>query len=381
MIRRTLAACAAVTLSGAAVAAGASVAMNQGMGDTPTVRTGPAITYAAPAITRIRPSVTSMTADQKRRFVRAILLLKATPSPWDKRFSWYDNFVWWHRKAFACEVDQAHMRPAFLPWHRQFLFMFESALRVVADDPSIILPFWDWTDPAARKVVFAPDFLGPNGDPTRNWAVTAGPFRAGRWHLNVLDPPQNDPLRLTYLTRRFGSFSGAAGLPTRGQVLGALHAPKYDVPPYDTASDVRLSFRNNIEGWRGFSGMTCTKGLMDPVKIKGNTQPNRLHNQGHLWVGGELGPTDDEVGGTMTLNTSLNDPVFWLHHANVDRLWSIWQRIHGEGYAPRTSPLHGQGLNSPMWPWRQSGLFVSPKSVLNIPAMGYTYEDAPAAKG
>ena len=34
-----------------------------------------------------------------------------------------------------------------------------------------------------------------------------------------------------------------------------------------------------------------------------------------------------------------------------------------------------------MWPWRQSGLFVSPKSVLNISAMGYAYEDAPAAKG
>jgi tyrosinase len=26
----------------------------------------------------------------------------------------------------------------------------------------------------------------------------------------------------------------------------------------------------------------------------------------------------------MTLNTSLNDPVFWLHHANIDRLWQKW---------------------------------------------------------
>ena len=55
--------------------------------------------------------------------------------------------------------------------------------------------------------------------------------------------------------------------------------------------------------------------------------------------------------------------------------------MHGERYAPRRPPIPGRGLNSAMWPWRQSGLFVSPKSVLNISAMGYAYEDAPAAKG
>ena len=83
----------------------------------------------------------------------------------------------------------------------------------------------------------------------------------------------------------------------------------------------------------------------------------------------------------MTLNTSPNDPVFWLHHANIDRLWSIWGARHGNAYAPTTTNLHGQGLDDPMWPWRQSGYFVSPRSVLDITPMGYAYDGGPAAKG
>ena len=62
-----------------AVAQGDDVGMADGMGEARTSRTGPAITYAATSITRVRPSATSMTTDQKRRLVRAILLLKISP--------------------------------------------------------------------------------------------------------------------------------------------------------------------------------------------------------------------------------------------------------------------------------------------------------------
>jgi len=366
-----------------ATAAALPVASSTAMDMPPSthIRTGPAITYNAPSITRVRQSVTSLTQDQKDRLVRAILLLKATPSPWDARFSWYDNFVWWHRKAFACEVDQAHMRPAFLPWHRQYLYMFENALREVSGDDTIARPYWDWTDPAARKVIFSTSFLSPNGDRAQNHAVVKGPFRKGKWVLKVRDPKANDPLQYTFLSRDIGSWPNVKALPTLAHVNAALAAPLYDVPAYGVGADPAKSFRNNIEGWRGFSGMKCVKGIMNPVKIKGNTQPNRLHNAVHLFVGGAAGPPDDNAGGTMTLNTSPNDPVFWLHHANIDRLWSIWESRHANAYAPTTTNLRGQGIDDPMWPWRQSGYFVSPRSVLDITPMGYAYDGGPAAKG
>ncbi len=358
-----------------------AAAHHPGIAPTKPIRTGPSITYDAASITRVRPSVTSLTQDQKNRLVRAMLLLKAAPSPWDARFSWYDNFVWWHRKAFACEVDQAHMRPAFLPWHRQYLYMFENALREVSGDDTIAVPFWDWTDPAATRVIFSASFMGPDGDHAQNHAVLRGPFRKGKWVLKVRDPKQEDPLQYTFLSRNLGSWAGYTSLPTVAQVKAAMAAPRYDVAPYNVASPVRTSFRNAIEGWRGMSGMKCWKGMMVPVAIPGSTQPEALHNAVHMWVGGEAGPTDDRNGGTMTLNTAPNDPTFWLHHANIDRLWSLWAAAHGNAYAPRGTSIQGQSLDSAMWPWRQSGYFVSPRSVLEITPMGYAYEDAPAAKG
>ncbi len=374
----------AIVLAGA-IPAAASTMVHPGMAPSTRVRTGPAITYDAPFVNRVRPSVTSMTQDQKNRLIRAILLLKAAPSPWDPRFSWYDNFVWWHRKALACQVDQAHMRPAFLPWHRQYLFMFENALREVSHDDSVSVPFWDWTDPAARAAIFSPSFMGPNGDRQQDHAVLRGPFRKSRWVLNVRDAKQGDPLQYTFLSRNIGSWPGIRTLPTVAHVNAAMAMPYYDVAPYDVTSDVSTSFRNHIEGWRGFSGMRCSKGIMEPVKRTNRTQTERLHNAVHLWVGGAAGPTDDDSGGTMTLSTAPNDPVFWLHHANIDRLWSIWgaRQAQGNAYAPlvATTGMRGQAIDEVMWPWRQSGYFVSPRSVLDHTRMGYDYEDAPVAKG
>jgi tyrosinase len=41
----------------------------------------------------------------------------------------------------------------------------------------------------------------------------------------------------------------------------------------------------------------------------------RPHNAGHGWAGGDMG--------TMA---SPNDPLFWMHHAQVDRIWHLWQQ-------------------------------------------------------
>lgn len=38
-----------------------------------------------------------------------------------------------------------------------------------------------------------------------------------------------------------------------------------------------------------------------------------MHNQVHVWVGGDMGPA-----------TSRNDPVFYLNHCIVDRIWEAW---------------------------------------------------------
>jgi tyrosinase len=69
------------------------------------------------------------------------------------------------------------------------------------------------------------------------------------------------------------------------------------------------------------------------------------------------------VGGTMGTASSPADPLFFLHHANIDRIWSEWQVKN-----PRSNPTNkNETLQRPPI----EGVKVS--SVLSIKSMGYSY--------
>lgn len=317
----------------------------------------------------MRKDVKDLTAQEKADFVAAVLQLKQTPSPWNSSLSYYDQFVQWHNESFKCTIDAAHMHASFLPWHREFLLLFEDALRQVSGKP-ITIPYWNWTDPNSTAAVFAADFMGGMGDSSKGYAVMNGPFRKGVWKLNVLDPKSNDPRRFRYLVRRFATPI-ARTLPTVGQVSTALGRPTYDVKPFDAMSNAKTSFRNYLEGWRGVTAMKCEDGLMNPVSRPHSA--HLMHNGVHLWVGGIWGPKKKPYLGTMTLNTSLNDPVFWLHHANIDRLWSQWEAVHNYEYRPVRGARRGEKLHDTMWPYRTIGINTTISQLLHIEKLGYTY--------
>ena len=323
---------------------------------------------------RERLDVKDMTAKQKAAFVAAVRKLQTTPSPEDPSFTWYEQFVSWHRAAFSCAqargpVGAAHNSPLFLPWHREYLIRFENALQQVSNDPSVRLPYWDWTDPASTKAVFSDDMMGPEGDPAQDYAVTSGPFAKGTYELRVLDPetvqgqiaPQ-DP----FLVRRFGAYGdGTVSLPTSADVRDVTSAPAYDTPPWDANSPKKKSFRNAVEGWRGAEYPECTDGWQTITEVPG--APHAMHNVVHIWAGGIW---KDGAGkpraGSIVYNTSPNDPVFFLHHSNIDRLWSEWQASTSEQFPTEAS---GYTPQSTMWPW-----FDRPIDTLySTKALGYTY--------
>lgn len=70
------------------------------------------------------------------------------------------------------------------------------------------------------------------------------------------------------------------------------------------------------------------------------------HGAAHVWVGGFVG----------NAVIAPRDPVFWLIHANVDRLWAEWVQRHGstagfEPFLPLTGAAAGHNLHDTMWPW------------------------------
>ncbi|MFI0085739.1 tyrosinase family protein [Streptomyces bobili] len=251
----------------------------------------------------IRKDVSTLTAGERRRFVRALLELK--------RRGEYDEFVRMHIDYYVSDGEgglrTAHMTPSFLPWHRRFLLELENALRRV--DPSVTVPYWDWTrNRTATAVPWTADLLGGNGRRSDR-QVTTGPFAHATGNWTIKDGVTDT----TFLTRDLGRARDPIGLPTKADVEWALSDPVYDVSPWN--STVTRGFRNKLEGWG--TGRSSTAWLN--------------HNRVHRWVGGAM------VGGA-----SVNDPVFWLHHAFIDLLWTRWQRRHGEHrYLPAEPPLPG----------------------------------------
>jgi tyrosinase len=60
----------------------------------------------------------------------------------------------------------------------------------------------------------------------------------------------------------------------------------------------------------------------------------------HVWVGGDMLPS-----------SSPNDPVFYINHCNVDRIWEAWLTKHGRSYLPPQSApafLKGHRINDQM---------------------------------
>ena len=329
-----------------------------------------------------------LSVSDRKGFVDAILALKRARSPYSSSLNYYDQFVQWHKDRYVCDpaahldtstMPMVHAGPLFLPWHRELLLRFENALREVSGKP-LTVPYWDWTDPESVNPdnphsVFRDDFMGGSGSPSEEYAVTTGPFRKGEWTLNV--HPEGAfwaSSRTVYLTRNLGNVSM---LPTKADVDEALEADEYDVPPFNLTSDRRQSFRNALEGERPANTMACgADGWIGPRPndpgTPGTSNRFTLHNMVHIWVGGVISQGDPRTArrGTMILPTAPNDPVFFLLHANVDRLWSLWQARHpGRTHEPKTGH-DGNNADSRMVPFGP----VTPQAVENIADLHYRYE-------
>lgn len=329
---------------------------------------------------KVRKNIYSLTKDEKDVFINAILELKKKGR--------YDEYIHMHHHLMHPSVhpdepydpvyrNPAHRGPAFLPWHRAFLLEFERDLQSI--DKEITVPYWDWTSDAElydpkTAAIWNEDFMGGDGDPNSNFEVATGPFayNKGNWTL-----PMDGPA----LTRRFGSFPGISTLPKKEDLELALNEAFYDTPNYNS-SPFCIGFRNRIEGW-------ITKRGDAQVKTAGS----QLHNRVHLWVGGmwevvsDIGTRQIKNGqqvyatGAMVKMSSPNDPVFFLHHCFVDKVWADWQNKkkmefdetgfpEPPHYAPITNGPEGHNLKDIMKPFN-----ISIEEVLNTAKLGYQYEE------
>ncbi len=314
---------------------------------------------------RVRTDAAKLSPKTSKELTKALKGLKAkmTTAPDGSPISVYDSFVAIHlgmtrlRKNGQVLAGAArnggHNNAAFLPWHREYLLRVERELQIVANNPDLSIPYWDWTDgDGTFDKIFVNAFLGGDGTgpqegPGRKVAASH-PFSKNKgWpidprvHVFRLHLPDQwgDTLRRALGTRQ--------GLPTR-EAVEAL---------FDPDKDQYEDFRGALEGGP------------------------RLHNAMHEWV-----------AGSMLDMSSPNDPIFMLNHSNIDRLWALWQSYGhaGESNYPDQGEPQGHNLNDPLWPWNggNSGIEtrpdiwdlvprntdrVEPAHVLDCRTLGYTY--------
>jgi tyrosinase len=188
-----------------------------------------------------------------------------------------------------------HQSWYFLPWHRGYLSAFERIIRaavVTAGGPGDwALPYWNYSDTTAADARVLPDaFASPT----------------------LADGSAN----ALFVERRYGAGATPIVLPPEDVLLTALDDDQFtggadDIPP-------------------GFGGpMTLFHHGPESETTNGSLESSP-HNALHGAIGGSK-PGEDRQDwrnwGLMTTpSTAALDPIFWLHHANIDRLWSVWLR-------------------------------------------------------
>ncbi len=212
----------------------------------------------------------------------------------------------------------------FLAWHRLFIYYFEQIVReaVVQAGGSAdwSLPFWDY-EAGGQQATLPTAFRQPT--------------------LNGGHNPLFESARAPGINR------GLALSPAVASATRALRCSRF----VGTSQ-----FGGGVTGVAQFSNDT------------GQVE-NQPHNVVHDAVGGNGGLMADP-------DQAAADPIFWVHHANIDRLWSIWAGPHHLN--PNDTRWTGQTFT--FFDAQGRRVTRTPADVVDIIAqLGYTYEVAPPA--
>jgi tyrosinase len=170
------------------------------------------------------------------------------------------------RNAFLAQC--AHASTFFLPWHRAYLSWFESTVRAVTNTASWGLPYWDYSNPTSTKFRKVPPEFTVEKRTVNGQLIANSLFISGR---GLTMPPDDT------------------------DVVTALADPMF----------VRPLPESGFGGVENFGSF----GLIE----------DRPHNQIHMAIGALMSRT----------TTAAQDPIFWLHHSNIDRLWEVWRQLPG----------------------------------------------------
>lgn len=375
-----------------------SVTPTQTSAPTPTPTLGYDPVIGAPGKCAVRRKVETLQSTYPEQFNLFILALEAMMAdPESQDLSWFGiggihsaPFKAWQQPSTGSNRGYCfHGTPVFGTWHRPYVLLLEQTLvrkaiaiantfptatraTYVAAAQQLRLPYWDWADPAGRSY-FPPVTMQQTISVTRpsGPATIANPLYRYKFQNVASLPSQN--------------FSGSYGI-----WPATLRWP--------TSAAVGATSQDGLGSAAMNAGFTARRAAVYAA-ITGNSLYNAfssdievVHNDVHVQSGGTTpGVPQGHVG---TVPWAGFDPLFWLHHCNVDRLVAMWQAVAPGAYlTPRwpgtntyANVVSGSGypedtINTQLTPFRRSdGSFWTSDDVKDASSIwkyNYGYEEVP----
>jgi tyrosinase len=304
----------------------------------------------------------------------------------------------WFRHALIHLMDCPHGNWWFLAWHRGYIGHFEQAIRRLSGDPSFAIPYWDWTTyPQIPDGLFDGP-LNPTGPAYEPFTSDLAKFTSyiqptmkSYWNTLTKDQILQLNNRLyTDFDKMWNDVTGngnpenmafaqtsRARYPTRENpkldanciynssnymVLSGLEVTEfYDASPTLSINSAKTTSHNSMPASGSFS------------IIEGFP-----HNLIHNYIGG-YGYLNAPWG-NMTNNLSPVDPLVFLHHSNMDRLWDVWtrkQKARGWAYLPADADLTTFSAEPFLFFADGDGKYITNGKAgdyLDTEAFGYDYE-------
>ncbi|KAK9144994.1 hypothetical protein Sjap_004897 [Stephania japonica] len=286
---------------------------------------------------RVRPAAHLVDAAYITRYTRAVQLMKQLPANDPRNFTQQANVHCAYCNAAYDQVGitprteiQVHSSWLFFPWHRLYLYFYERILANLIGDPTFALPFWNWDAPngMAMPSMYATPTTSSIYDRLRN--------------------ARHQPPKLVNL-----NFNGTdLNIPDAQQIQNNLNTMYRQV-----VSSVVQSTTPQL-----FLGMPYRAGSR-PNPGAG-TLEGVPHNTVHVWTGDPTSRFQENMGNFYSAG---RDPIFFAHHSNVDRMWSIWSDRFGRNF---TDP---DWLNSSFLFYDENRNLV--RDALNISQLRYSYQN------
>ncbi|SMQ51746.1 unnamed protein product [Zymoseptoria tritici ST99CH_3D7] len=282
----------------------------------------------------------------------------------------------------------AHISNLFLPWHRPYLVLFEQILfehivdavnefpagsvrqRYASAALSWRMPYWDWAVEPEDGLSVYPDIITsptvevtyPNGTRTID-----NPLYSYKFHPVSARDMFFDPFASWNETKRFPT-AWTNNAASQDNLIGPI------------LDNSRVSFMNRLYNlftyYDNFTQFGTEVWQTDDIANADSIES--LHDAIHSITGGN---------GHMTfLDYSAFDPIFWLHHTQMDRIFALWQVLHPDSYVEplvaitQTYTVHigdTEDANSPLEPFSKDTLgnkFTS-NDVRFTTQFGYTYPE------